>query len=313
MMFRRRFVNLALTSLAAGLPLRLQAQDAPVLRVSSTANDSYGEAMYAVDQGFFKKAGLNVDLQTLSSGAAIVAAVAASAVDIGITNPVPLIAAISHGIPFLYLCSGGLINQAEAGLCVASNSTIRTGKDFEGKIVASPSISDINTVAMKAWVDQQGGDSSKVQFVEMPFPAMAAALRRGVIDVAPIAEPAMSVAKKDGGLRFLQPPVYVAFGNNFMIGGWFAKSDWIQSNRDTARRFVSVIYDTARWANAHPLESSAILAKYAKLDPDVVKDMNRAPYGTSLVPSMIQPVLDLSYKYKVIDRPYSATSIIANL
>ena len=56
-----------------------------------------------------------------------------------------IIAAVSHGIPFLYLCSGGLINQAEAGLCVAANSTIRTGKDFEGKIVASPSISDINT------------------------------------------------------------------------------------------------------------------------------------------------------------------------
>src|SRR5208282_1706826 len=101
--------------------------------------------------------------------------------------------------------------------------------------------------------------------------------------------------------------------NNFMVGGWFAKSDWIESNRETARRFVAAIYDTARWANAHPLESSAILAKYAKLDPDVVKDMNRAPYGTSLVPSMIQPVLDLSYKYKVIDRAYSATSIIAKI
>ncbi len=310
---RARFLAAASGSIALGIPLAAHAQNAAMLRIASTASDSYAEALYATDQGIFKAHGLNTDLQILTSGAAIVAAVAAGAVDIGITNVLPLVAAVQHGVPFLYLCPGGLINQDEIGLCVIADSPIRTGKDLEGKTVATSSLNDINVVAIRAWTDQQGGDSSKVRIVEMPFAQMGIAVRRGTIDAAPIAEPALSVAKKDGGLRILLPPIYSVYGNNFMVGGWFATADWIQKNRATARRFIAAIYDTARWANSHPDESSAILAKYAKLDPATVKNMSRAPYGTTFTPNMIQSVLDLAYKYKAVDRQYKAAELIARV
>jgi NitT/TauT family transport system substrate-binding protein len=313
MLSRSRFMGLTSASLAAAMPFSARAQSPGVLRVASTASDSYAEALYATDQGIFKAHGLDTDLQILASGAAITAGVAAGALDIGITNALPLITAVQHGIPFLYLCPGGIINQGEIGLCVSADSTIRTGKDLEGKTVASSSLNDINVVAIKAWTDQQGGDSSKVHIVEMPFAQMAVAVRRGTIDAAPIAEPALSAAKKEGGLRILLPPIFSVFGNDFMVGGWFSTADWISANKDTARRFVSAIYDTARWANSHPDESAAILAKYAKLDPSVVKNMNRAPYGTSMRPNMVQSVLDLAYKYKAVDRPYKAADVIAKL
>jgi hypothetical protein len=43
-----------------------------------------------------------------------------------------------------------------------------------------------------------GGDSSTVNFVEIPFPAMPAALETGRIDAASVAEPFIGVAKKNG-------------------------------------------------------------------------------------------------------------------
>lgn len=312
-MFRRRqILGLSLAALASVAPVRLRAQSVP-LRVAVTTGDSYAEGFYAVDQGLFTAAGLNVDLQVLPNGAAIVTAVAADAIDIGITNPLPLASAVVHGVPFQYLCSGGTINQDEIGLCVVADSPIHTGKDLEGRTVASSSLNDINVVAIKAWTDQEGGDSSKVRIIEMPFPQMGPALRRGTIDAAPIAEPALSVAKKEGGLRILMPQIFTPYGDNFMVGGWFAKADWIQANRDTARRFVGAIYQTARWANAHPDDSAVILAKYAKMDPATVKGMNRAPYGTTLTPAMIQSVLDLAYKYKAVDRRLNAADLIAKV
>jgi NitT/TauT family transport system substrate-binding protein len=313
MLLRRRFLGMVAASFAASVPARLQAQSGTTVRVASTASDSYAEALYALDEGIFKKAGLSVDLQILASGAAITTAVAAGAVDIGITNPLPLITAVEHGIPFVYICSGGLINYDEGSLCVSADSPIRSGKDLEGKTVATSSLNDINVVAIKAWTDQTGGDSSKVRFVEMPFAQMGAALRRGTVDAAPIVEPALSVAKKEGWIRILLPPMYSVFGPNFMVGGWFTTTGWLKTNRAVARRFVAAIYDTARWANSHPDESAAILAKYAKMDPNTVKTMNRAPYGTSLTPSMLQSVLDLAYKYKAITRRYNAAEIIAKV
>jgi ABC-type nitrate/sulfonate/bicarbonate transport system substrate-binding protein len=147
----------------------------------------------------------------------------------------------------------------------------------------------------------------------MPFAQMGPALQRGLVDAAPIVEPALSIAKQAGSVRVLLPPMYSVFGPNFMIAGWFCRADWLRDNRDTARRFVSAIYEVARWANAHGDESAAILAKAAKLDPQMLKTMSRAPYATSLTPNMLQSVLDLAYQYKAVSKHITPADVIAKL
>lgn len=280
------------------------------LRIASTASDAYAGALYAHDAGFFERAGLNADVQILASGAAITTAVAAKAVDIGISNALPLAAAVERGVPFRYFCSGGLVNLAEFEMCVKPASPITSWKDLVGKTVAVSSLNDVAVVAMRALVDQEGGDSSSVHLVEMPFSQMAAALSRGTVDAGPIAEPALTAAMKSGEVRALNPPIFSPFGPKFMIGGWFAGEDWLEANRALARRYADAIYAAAAWANTHIPESSAILAKYSKQDVATVEAMHRSPLGTSLSPDMLQPCLDLAYKYKAIDRPLKATDII---
>ena len=142
---------------------------------------------------------------------------------------------------------------------------------------------------------------------------MAPALKRGTVAAAPIAEPTLSAVLKDGGIRVLLPPFLNVYGLHFMVGGWFTTTDWIAKNRHTSQRFIDAIYATGKWANEHPAESALILAKYAKLDPTIVLGMNRAPYGSSLSPEMIQSVLDLSYKYGVFDHRVMATDLIASV
>jgi NitT/TauT family transport system substrate-binding protein len=312
---RSKFLQLgAATSLvAASGPARAGAQDAPVIRLALTPNDSYAEGLYGQDTGIFKNAGLNVEVNVLASGAAIVAAVAAGAIDIGITNALPLANAVAHGVPLIYLCSGGMLNLDEVGLCVAIDSPIKTAKDFSGKTMGSSALTDVNTIAMQAWLDQNGGDATALKFVEIPFPQMAAALKRGTVDAAPIVEPALTIAKGEGTIRIMSPPLYSVYGPKFMLGGWFSSTSWLEKNRDLARRFVAAIYETARWANSHPDESSAILAKYAKLEPALLKKMARVPYGTSISPDMIQRTLDLAYKYRAIDRAINASTLIARI
>jgi NitT/TauT family transport system substrate-binding protein len=310
---RSSFLAMGASALAAGVPLVARSQTPVALRVASTASDAYAEALYARDLGYFEKAGLNVDLSLLGGGSQIVAAVASGALDIGITTAIPLVLAYLHGIPFAYFCSGGMYNPEESALCVLADGPILTAKDLEGKTVASPSLVDANTVAVRSFVDQNGGDSTKVKFVEIAFSAMLASLQRGIVAAAPIVEPALSAAKKQGGIRVLSPPYASAFGKNALLGGWFARTDWLKANTAVARRFAAVIYSAGKWANAHPNESADILASAAKLDPLVVRTMGRAPYGETLNPSMVQSMLDLSFKYKVIDRHVNAGEIVYKL
>lgn len=311
-MIRSRFLGLAAGTLAAA-PVEAPAAGPIPLRVASTASDSYAEAIYAHETGAFRRAGLDVTLSILPSGSVIAAAVAGGAIDIGITNPVPFATAVTHGLPFLYVCAGGMYNPKETALCVTPDSPIRTGKDLDGKTVAATSLRDIAALAILAWVDQQGGNSSTLRILEMPFSEMAAALARGTVAAAPIAEPALSTALAAGRVRVLLPPYHDVFGRDFMIGGWFATAPWIAGNRPAVGRFVRAIYAVARWANTHLDQTADILARYAKLDPAVVRRMNRSPFGYALTPPMIQPIFDLSYKYKMIDRPLDARTVIATV
>src|SRR5579875_2722426 len=305
-----------LAVLAAGLPLYrplvARAQTSGPLRIGSTPNDSYAEPFYAQDMGFFQRAGLNVAVEAFPNGAGVTTALAGNAIDVGITNPISLANAVEHGLPFQFFAVAAMYNREELALCVAAESPIKSARDLNGKTIATTAVKDSNSLHIVAWIDRNGGDSATIQLVEMPFSAMAAAVRRGTVAAAPIAEPALSAAKKAGGLRVLGHPMDV-YGKRFMVGGWFGRADFLSANAASIRRLTAAIYATADWANRHPDESAAIRAKYAKLDPAVVKTMNRAPYGTSLAPEMLQPYLDLGYKYRYLERRFSATELIAKV
>ncbi len=307
---RAAFLAMLAAQASLALPGSAQTQRAGTLRIGSTANDSYAEPYYAEDRGFFQRDGLDVTVQSFPNGAGVTFALAGSAIDVGITNPISLANAVEHNLPFAFFAAAATYNPAEVALCVATDSPIRTAKDLNGSTVATTAIKDSNSLHIVAWVDANGGDSSTLHLVEVPFSAMGAAIRRGTVAAAPIGEPALSAAIKEGGIRVLGHPMDV-YGKNFMVGGWFARPDFIAANIPLFRRLRATIYSTATWANVHPDETAAILAKYAKMDPDVVRTMNRAPYGTSLTPDMLQPYLDFGYKYKYVERQLKAADLIA--
>jgi ABC-type nitrate/sulfonate/bicarbonate transport system substrate-binding protein len=94
------------------------------------------------------------------------------------------------------------------------------------------------------------------------------------------------------------------------VTGWYAKADWLNANRDTAKRFVDVMLQTAKWGNAHHPESAAILAKYVGMTADAIQNSPRAVYGEKPIqPAMIQPVLDFSTKYIGLDKTSAAALI----
>jgi NitT/TauT family transport system substrate-binding protein len=281
------------------------------IRIGTTAGDSYAEPLYAKDMGFFQQAGLNTDVQVFTNGAGVTTALSGNALDVGITNAISLAGAFEHGIPFQFFASAGTYNRDEVALMVAADSPYHTARDLNGKTLGTTAIKDANSLHIIAWMDRNGGDSSTVQLVEIPFSAMSASILRGTVAAAPIAEPALTQAKAQG-LRVIGHPMDV-YGERFMVGGWFAQTSYIEAHRPLLRRLTAAIYQTAQWANAHADESAAILAKYSKIDLDLVKRMSRAPYGTSLTPAMLQPYLDIGFKYKYLDKQLKATDLIAKL
>ena len=288
-----------------------RAQTAAI-RVGGLASDTFAMAYYARDMGFFTRAGLNVELLPFNNGSTQAAAAAGGALDVGIGEATELANGAARGLPFAII-AGGSMYQTSAPttlLCVAKNSPLRAAKDFEGQTIAVPALVALTATAVRAWLAQNGADLGKVRFIEMPLPQMADAIARGTIGAAHLGEPQLTA-----GSALLQPiaKCYDAIAPQFILSDWFTTRDWIARNPETAKRFVSVAYETARWANANRDESLAILAKAAKYNLDVVRSMRRASYATSLDARLIQPVLDAGLKYKALERPFNANDLIVRL
>lgn len=308
-----RSAFLATLPLAAAARPALAQSETP-LRIGATANDTYAEAYYAQDMGFFSKAGLPVTLTTFPNGGAIASAIASGALDVGIGNPVQLANGVAHGIPFVYFAGGGLYDTTAptTAICVAKDSPIRDARDLEGKTVANPTIKDLTYVATVAFLQQGGADVSKVKMVELTFSEMGPALARGTVAAAIISEPSLTVALQSGAARIFGK-VFDVIAPRFLIGGWYTTKDWYARNTALAKRFAGVMYATARWANqpANRTRSAQILAKYSKIDPAIAAKMTRCTFAESLTPAIVDPPLELAAKAKITDRLVTATELIA--
>ena len=297
---------LAVISAAAG------AQDVPSMRVASLGHsDASSEPLYALAEGFFQRNGLDVKLSALSGGPAIIAAIAGGALDAGFCNTVSAAQAVERGIPIVVLAPAAEYpaEKPDTLLVKLRGSKIKTGADLNGKTVAVASLQGVLQLSAATWIDQNGGDSKSVHFLELPFTEMTASLKAGRIDAAMLAEPILSSEQTE--VERLGD-AYGAIAPQWTLGVFVASKAWVAANPDLARRFVQAILETARWANTHRADTAKILAPQSKIDLARFATMARSRYGENLVAAHLQPPLDAALKYGQLKAPFDAAQWVAD-
>lgn len=152
---RARALALASAAAAAG-PRIAAAQPAPIRMGTTAQGDTNVLAFYAQEAGFFKRAGLDIDLQNVNNPSSTVAAVGSS-LDVGFCDPPLLANAVNRGLPLVYF-AGGSCYSAEA---------------------------------IRAWLEANGADIAQVKLIELPFTTM---VRHSI--AAPSAPPSSARASR---------------------------------------------------------------------------------------------------------------------
>jgi NitT/TauT family transport system substrate-binding protein len=282
-----------------------------VIRVGGDALDIFAQVYYAQDMGFFQKAGLSVDIRPFASVAQMAPAFAGGELDIGCATPILVANAVSHAVPLAMFVAGALDTPESpaAVMCVLDNSFVRTAKDLEGKTVGVSGLRTLTEVALDVWLTQNSADPKKVARVEVVPSAMGAALSRGTVDAGGLSEPWLTIAQQNGNLRRLAD-TYQAIAPRVLFSCWYTTSAFAQRNQNVIRRAQSAMLEASRWANAHHDESAIILAKYSKIDLDVIRRMGRSEYADGLRASDLQPQLDAAYRFGIIPKPMNARDLM---
>jgi len=311
-MYPSRRRALALTAaapftLAAFHPVLAQAV---TLRAGTSPTDAYAEPLYFAPSGVSAKSRITMDVSLFSSSTATAAGCASGALDIGVGDPIAIANGVVHGIPFRILAPGSVYTGVSSSyVCVARSSSITSAKDLNGAAMGAVTVlSSMAFVATKTWLAANGADLQSIRFVEMPYASMAAAIERGTIAAASIAEPFISQLPPT--VRVLANP-NDALGGRYATSAWFATQPWLERNAALARRLIPLIYDVGRWSNDHPAESAVVLAGATHLDPERARAMHRATFATASEPQSIALSLAAALKVDALSRPVGVAELMA--
>lgn len=284
---------------------RTQIVVAPIASTDMTA------VYWAKDQGLFEKAGLDVTIQQTPTGAASMQAVIGGAAQVGYGNTLALSTAHGKGIAVALICPGAQYrtNLPHAVLLAAADSPAKTPKDVEGKTVAVAGLHDLLGISVVTWMNANGVDPTKVNFVEMPPATMQAALQAKRVDFAASYEPFLSASVKSGVARVFAKP-YDAIGNNFLTGAWFVMEPWAAQHKEATLAFARVLDQAAQYVNGHYDDLIPLISQVSKLPPETLQNMVHLYTPPKLDASAIQLVVNAAYKAKEIPAQFNAADML---
>ena len=302
-----------LAAACAVAPLGAGAQSMKKIRVGTNAGESLAEGLLASDGGFFKQAGLDVEQVLVTNGGAMTTGIVSGAIDIGPSNITSISSAYVHGVDLKMFSPSTVVLSSAPGttvLAVHKDSSLRTAKDFAGKVIALSTIHDLQQAAIMTWLDANGVDSKSVQFLEIPNPEQLAAVSAKRVDAACFVEPFLTPAKSE--IRAITRP-YDALGPRLLTFGWVANKEFREANMALMPKLSAAIRATAIWANRNHDATAAIMSPAAKLPLDAFRSMNRVTfYDGKLEAGMIQPIIDASAKYGFLTKSFPATELFVS-
>lgn len=178
---RRAAARLVGVLAIAGLSSVTVAQDKITIMTDWAPHGMHAGLLLAAQKGWFKEAGLNVEVLDGKGSGATIQQVAANKIDIGFAQLGAMAPAISNGLPITSVM--GFIRAGDNGLLVPANAGFRTLQDLRGKKIAVPNGS-ATSVFLDAFLKAGGMTRKDLVVVNVDSQAMVSTYSAGQVDGA---------------------------------------------------------------------------------------------------------------------------------
>jgi NitT/TauT family transport system substrate-binding protein len=212
----------------------------------------------AEDFGWFKNAGLSLDMVSVGSGTA--QQLAAGAIDVAHSGFPEFIRATNQGAHVKIV-----INDISVPpYTVYAKPAIKTIAALRGKTVSIGGIKDVTLIYMKPLLASAGLSATDVDFVYAKASGdRFAALAAGAVDAAILNPPSSFRAADQGFAALGEIETYI---REFPFTVWAANADWMAKNKAALLAFTKIYFDGTRWLYdpSHKDKAVDILLKYAR-------------------------------------------------
>ncbi|MBB4932837.1 NitT/TauT family transport system substrate-binding protein [Lipingzhangella halophila] len=303
---------LALTACGVGQGSAIEIEEGDVIRIGVVPTASFAPLYIAIEEGYFEREGLEVELQMMDNAAAVAPSVLNGQLQIGTAATSPFISAISEGLP-LRAIANATVNSPpdddETALVVAEDSPVTQPRDLEGRKVAVNGLGALPYVAAMQAIREDGGDPGAVTFVSVPFADMGSAVANGRVDAAALTEPFLSQSEAAGN-TILAGLYSAAFAPESTTTLYFTALPFIETNPEVVERFVRAVNGAGARAVEEPELVAEVLAEYGGMDPDIAGGIRLPEYGTDLSADGIAQVGDVMLTNGLLEEPIDAGAVI---
>ena len=254
----------------------------------------------AIDNGYFKSAGIDVQLTQTSNGPADLAAVIGGSADLGFSEILSATAAIENGesLNLVTAVNGGDPVDASiqkhpstapggnsGALLVSPKSSITTAAGLKGKTIGYNGVPLLKTLIEK-YLDDNGVDPQSVQYTVISnYAAMGTALAASQVDAVVAIDPFQEEIIGAGQGKILAN-VSAQEPSASVIAGLWGTPSWLKAHSTLVSSFVAAFRRGAAAANEMtPLQKVTTLSKFGQFTnlaqlqtqiPTIVDDIHYA-------------------------------------
>ncbi|MEX1168313.1 MAG: ABC transporter substrate-binding protein [Hydrogenophaga sp.] len=284
---RRQVLQLGAVGAALGMlgaPAVLRAQTGPKIRIGYWPIAAGLPFYAAIELGYFKEAGLDVEPLRFAGAQQVMEAVLSGRAD-GTANGTGsaniAIGELAQPGTFKIFCSNpSNVKNVLDMVIVPAASPAKVMADLKGKRIASgPGIQ--NVTLAKTVLERGGAVGATV--IELPIGQHVAALAAGQIDGAYTLEPTGTIGRLNGTTKVLEAGVIAKYVLGDPMAPWFGgsaslSSEFIQKNPDVSKKYVAAYGKGVNFVRTKSAEARQYLKGYTAIEGALTSEVPLAAY-----------------------------------
>ncbi|WP_151446011.1 ABC transporter substrate-binding protein [Lacisediminimonas profundi] len=301
---RRQFMGAALAGTAlAGIGAPVFAQSAPKMRIGFWPVASALPFFVAIEKGYFKEAGLNVEPLKFASAQQVIEAILAGRAEGSSNGTASAALALGEiaqpGLLKIFCTNPTNAKYVLDEFIVAKDSPVKTMADLKGKRIASgPGIQ--NSTIAKTILEKAGVTGATV--IELPIGQHVASLAAGQVDACYTLEPTGTVGRLNGITRTLEVGVVAKYILGDPMAPWHGgaaslTSEFIKKYPDATKKYIAAYMRGVDLVRNQAAQARPFLKGYTAIEGPLTSEVPMSDY---MLYSQFKPS-DVAYFQKFYD------------